>query len=253
MTRAALIAALVLVAHVASAAPRDAAAKADFQRGVKAYQKGDYAAASAAFAKSYNAEEDVETLFAWAQAERQQGDCGEAIRLYRMLEKQNLPAENRQVIISKRKECQQILDAAPKPEPDTTPPPVHPTKPRDNDTESDAGQDQEPGHVRKPRAHHDEDHAWWKDPIGDTLTGLGVVGLGVGASFLVKSYNDSQNLATYDDAKPAGKLGVGFTVGGAALLTAGLVRYAMLPSDHATVVGGWASPTGGGLAILGRF
>ena len=72
LSRLLLASALVLAASPADAVPKDGKARAAFDDGIAAYQKADYAGAAAAFGKSYGIEADVETLFAWAQAERQQ-------------------------------------------------------------------------------------------------------------------------------------------------------------------------------------
>ena len=124
--RQALIVAIMLVAAPALGAPKRAGKK-EFERGVAAYQKSDYAAASTAFGKSFAAESDAETLFAWAQAERKQNHCDKASDLYAKLLAMDLPAENKSVIKGQIAECQAILDAAkPKPEPMPEPKPPKP-------------------------------------------------------------------------------------------------------------------------------
>ena len=42
---------------------------------------------------------------------------------------------------------------------------------------------------REPREQVIEGRSWWKDPVGDSLLGLGVVGLGVGTVFIVSGHN----------------------------------------------------------------
>jgi hypothetical protein len=95
--RQALIAALVLASAPAVAAPKGAAAKKQFDRGVKAYTAGDFTAAADAMSTSYELEKDPETLFAWAQAERKLEDCAKAVDLYNELLVYDLPAENRKL------------------------------------------------------------------------------------------------------------------------------------------------------------
>lgn len=62
--------------------PDTADAKAYFADGTAAFGRGEYAAASRAFAAGYEVEKWNGFLFAWAQAERKAGNCEKAIQLY---------------------------------------------------------------------------------------------------------------------------------------------------------------------------
>ena len=108
--RQALIAAILVSAATAQAAPKDKEAKKMFDKGVAAYTKGDYAAASAALSESYAREGDPETLFAWAQSEKKLGHCGNAVELYNTLLAFDLPVENKKVIEGQLAECKQPGD-----------------------------------------------------------------------------------------------------------------------------------------------
>ena len=261
--RVSILAALVAATEVASAAPHGARAKADFDRGVKAYQKADYAAAADAFKRSFNGESDVETLFAWAQAERQQDHCELAIELYRKLDAFSLPAKNREVVIAKRQECQAILDAQrPRPEPITEPKrPPHRTPKAEPEPAPEPDATPPPDPPIDHATHGRRGHAWYLDPTGDVLTGVGAISIGIGVGYLVGSYNASVATSTSADDFAAnharsdhdGKLGVGFSAAGAVVLAAGLLRYSMLHPSDATVVTAWSTPTSGGLALLGWF
>ena len=94
----------------AIAAPKGRAAKTQFDKGVVAYGKSDFVTASLAFGKSYALEADVEILFAWAQAERKQGNCDKASELYAKLLASKLPAENKVVVQGQLDECKRILE-----------------------------------------------------------------------------------------------------------------------------------------------
>ena len=113
-----------MLAAPAAAAPKSAPAKVAFDEGIAAYQKEDWAGASAAFGRSYELEHDTEALFAWAQAERKQGHCDKALDLYEKLLAANLPAENAAAVREKRDECRAIVGTKPAP-----PPPVAPPQP----------------------------------------------------------------------------------------------------------------------------
>jgi hypothetical protein len=241
--------ALVIGAASASAAPKGAAAKSAFDKGVAAYTKGDFAAASDQLGKSYDLEPDVETLFAWAQTERKLEHCEKASTLYAKLLDADMPAANKTVVREKFDECQKILAAqAPKPEPIVTPPPPTPT----------------PTPTPPPPPPSDEGRAWWKDPVGGALVGVGLVGVGVGTVFLVQgraANKDKATAVTYgefqrleDRAESRGKLGTGVLIGGGVLVTAGIVWYAAHGSRKAeTRYSMWAAPDGGGLVAFGSF
>src|SRR6185436_14201758 len=101
--------AVVLVAGAADAKPRRRDARVAFDRGVTAYQKGNFEAASEALGKSFTLERDVDTLFAWAQSERKLEHCDKAIELYEKLLAFNLPAANREAVETKLTECRTQL------------------------------------------------------------------------------------------------------------------------------------------------
>lgn len=60
-------------------------AKAHFERAAELYSAEDYAGAAAEFEQAYGLDPRIDTLFAWAQAERLAGDLGESARLYEEL------------------------------------------------------------------------------------------------------------------------------------------------------------------------
>ena len=234
--------ALALAAGPAAAAPKGAAAKAAFQRGVKAYEAKDWAAASEALGESFALEADAETLFAWAQAERQLEHCEKAIELFGRLEQFDLPEENRQVVRERIEECKAKL-----------PPPAPAIS-----TEPPVPADEPPPAPPKRRR-------WYKDPIGLSLLGAGVVGVGVGTGFLVAASSaDSAagEAATYDEfvrlddrAKSRGTVGViGLSVG-VAFAGAGVIWYLTRGGDDAerARVSGWIDRGGGGLAVTGSM
>lgn len=240
----ALLVAVALASGSAAAAPSKADARAEYDRGVAAYTKGDYAVAADAFAKSYASEVDEETLFAWAQTERNLGRCDKAIELYGKLLALDQPAENRQAITVQLEECKQLL-AAQKP--------VEPTHPPI---------DKAPSPVAQP-APTSEGHAWWKDPIGGALVSVGAVSLGAGLVMFVQAGNahrDEASAPTYpeytalhDRAESRWFLGTLATTSGGLLIATGIVWYATRNKPSRPIVSGWLSPSGGGIAIASGF
>ena len=79
----------------AHAAPQGHDARAQFDRGVAAYQSGDFATAAEAFGRSNALENDLETPFAWAQAGLKPSHCDKAVELYGKLLAMDLPVENK--------------------------------------------------------------------------------------------------------------------------------------------------------------
>lgn len=242
-----LAVALVIASPVAWAVPKDGNARAAFDEGIAAYQKQDYTAAAAAFGRSYELEADVETLFAWAQAERQLEHCDKAVELYQKLLEAKLPDENHRVVLEKLEECKKILAAnAPEPAPTPTPTPSPAPQPMPD----------------RPIDKGPEGKSRFKDPLGGVLLGTGVVGLAVGGYFLMSAksadsdakaatnYFDAERLSS--DAESKGRTGVIAAIAGGALIAASIVRYTTIKPAR-TTVSGWLTPDGGGLAAFGRF
>jgi len=232
-SRAAFVAVL-LASGAAGAAPKSAAARAQFDKGVAAYTKGDYEAASAALGSSFVLEADAETLFAWAQTERKLGHCDRAIELYTKLLKMDLPAENKEAVKVQIGECKAIVadekkakanelkakvDAKPKTSEQKPVEPKVEAKPKTS--EKKLGETKiepvpppsvEPAPsppVEQPIAQPPplvstsaEGRTWWKDPVGGALVGAGTIGIGLGVVFLVQGKSadsDKANATSYPE------------------------------------------------------
>jgi tetratricopeptide (TPR) repeat protein len=280
MTRAALVATLLATTSV-FAAPKSGEARVQFDKGVAAYTKGDYAAAAEALGASFVLEADPETLFAWAQTERKLGHCDRAIDLYGKLLTMDLPAENKQAIRVQISECKAIIAEQ------------KPTKPGDKSagrnpadsklaasstasdpnrieagapidaTSSETAQLDTTARREEPSSVTNEGRAWWKDPVGGALVGTGAVALGVGIVFLVQgsaANSDKDGAMTYPEyealanrAESRGRLGVISLVAGGALATAGVVWYVTRKPSSERAVTTLVLPSGGGVALSGRF
>ena len=271
------------------AAPKHRTAKAAFQRGVAAYQKQRYQAAADALGESYALEPDLETLYAWAQAERQLDDCEKASELYRKLLGYRIPAENQQVIRDKLEECRTLLaaqepDARVEPDPDPAPPARGDSTgdgDRDGDGDGDGTRDREAagdGHRDvSPHRERDRDDAhgsrtpspWYTDATGDVLLGGGVIALGLGSAFLISARTAAADARqSYPEfasktelARSRGEIGVVALVASGVLVTGAIVRYLVhgqsrhpAHRDRTLSSSAWITPgSGGGVAILGRF
>lgn len=266
-----VVVSLAGAAETADAKPKRRDAKAEFDRGVAAYQKGDFEAASAALGKSFGIERDVETLFAWAQAERKLEHCDKAIELYEKLLGFKLEAANKGAVEQKLTECRAIVAqqkppvepprVAPPAKPRIEPVPVEPT-PEPSPPVPDRA-------VSVPIAPPLTDtqpaaRAWYKDPVALGLVGTGAVATGIGAGFLISAKSLDGGVATalnYDEAKhraaqakSRGNIGLVATGVGGALLVGGVVW--IVTHRHTTeqrALTGWLAPEGGGLAVAGAF
>lgn len=257
---AAFVALVVLATSPAHAAPEGGEARVQFDRGVAAYTKGDYAAAADALGASFVLEADPETLFAWAQTERKLGHCDRALDLYAKLLAMDLPAENKRAIEVQIAECKAILAERPRAAPSS------PVQTAESPAPSPAAPVAEPAVAASaPPAAPSEARAWWKDPVGGALVGAGAIGIGVGAVFLVQARAadaDKADAISYpayrvlaDRAESRGRLGVIGLVAGGALAAAGVVWYVTRePAAPAvTTLGALVVPAGGGVALSGRF
>lgn len=277
----ALVAAGIAGAGSAEARPKKRDARTAFDRGVAAYQKANFEAASEALGKSYELEHDVDTLFAWAQSERKLEHCDQAIELYGKLMDSGLPSANKAVVQQKLDECRAIIAArakaapprpvapppspapavrpvAPPPEP-APPEPTRPAVPPAPPPQV-APVPAEPVAPPPPVASR----VWYRDPISLTVIGVGVVGTGVGAGFLISARSEHvavASSATLQEARDhsdhaKSRLRVGLVTGSIGIaVVGGGVAWMLLhrdPGERRTVTG-WLVPGGGGLAVTGGF
>jgi tetratricopeptide (TPR) repeat protein len=261
-----LVASVSLVALVspAHAAPKKKDAKAAFDRGVAAYQREDYAKAATELGKSFELEADLETLYAWAQAERMQEDCDAASKLYRKLLGYDLPDENKEVIREKLEECRKILDEPEEPddpveviEGDSDGWPVGKRRERERDEVDESERPARPG------------TPWYTDKLGGALVGSGLIAATAGVVFLMQAASASEEAQLDYDAFAAanaraesrGLMGSTALIFGGGLILGGVARYllrddgsrAAAPATEETALIPWLTADGGGLATMGRF
>lgn len=117
---------------------------AQVEAGVAAYEDEDFARARAIFRKAYAETPHPAILYAWAQAERNGGDCKAAIVLYELYLETDPPTEMRDITKVHIESCESNEPGppvGPEPPPDaTTPDPVEPVTedrpPRDTRTDA---------------------------------------------------------------------------------------------------------------------
>lgn len=223
-------------------------ARAQFDRGRRAFEARDYASAAAAFREGYRIDAHPDFLYTLGQAERLGGNCRAAIEAYRtFLESKPPPAEAQRTEANIRR-CQEVTAkepapaAPPPPTPPATaqgaPPPASPSAPPTMRPPPVAGPRRE-----LPERPSAAQSPWYLDGVGDAFAGTGIVGIGIGGTLLVlanttaSDANQARTLDAYvDDGDRAHDLriaGVVCAAAGGALLIAGLVRYATRPTAAA--------------------
>jgi tetratricopeptide (TPR) repeat protein len=266
----AIVGAALSVASVADAKPKRRDSKASFDKGVAAYKKHNFAAASDALSRSFQLERDPDTLFAWAQAQRQLSNFSKAAELYDMLLSFDLPAKNRAAVEQQLAECLEAV-AAQQPKVPQQPKVVAlPDDPVEPNVVTPAPPPPEPpvqAPAPAPVVVLPSTRPWYKDPVAIGLLGGGLVITAAGggvllsawsldrdskAAFASNQYDRAQDLA--DTAKSRERIGV-VTMGvGGVLVVGGAVWIAThRGGGQERVVTGWLAPGGGGLAVAGAF
>lgn len=265
---AVVVAAMAAMASSADAKPKRRDAKAQYDRGVAHYQLGNFEAASAALGKSFELERDVDTAFAWAQAERMRNRCERAIELYEQALSFKMPAANRTAIQQKLSECRTILaDQKPTPpvtEPVLEPPAVVSKPPEAAPVVVEDRENPLPSSPGTPVASGPSSPAWYRDPITLGLLGTGLVASGAAVGFELSARSLDRDFDSAPDhaaavafrdraesrrnlARISGGVGVALVIGG--------VVWMVLHRDttEKPTVTGWVTPDGGGVVVAGGF
>jgi tetratricopeptide (TPR) repeat protein len=266
--------AVLLVAGAADAKPRRRDAKVAFDRGVNAYQKGNFEAASEALGKSFSLERDVDTLFAWAQSERKLDRCDKAIELYERLLTFNLPPANKSAVETNLDECrtlvaqQKVRVEPPAVEPRPAEPIAQEPRPQAPAEPTRVAQGPVTPVASEPSPIRDASPAparpWYKDPVALGLGGGGLVAIGVGTGLLISAKSldsDSKNADSYDDSRALGDQarsrgnigGATAAVGAAALIGAAVWIVTHRKTGESSTVTGWLAPDSGGIGVAGAF
>ncbi|HEY0253169.1 MAG TPA: hypothetical protein VGC41_16660 [Kofleriaceae bacterium] len=186
-------------------------ARPHFVAGFKAFTAKDYKTARSELSIAYKLDPEVPLLYVWAQAERLDGNCTRAVELYQKYLYSDINKAQADAARNWIKEC----GGAPKPQPQEAaprPPKIEPDPPP------------------PPRYH------FYKDPIGDVTTGIGLAAAVAGVVYFVKAshaatasdaamfLDDHERLR--HDALHDRNFGIGLSIGGAALVGAGIGIYA---------------------------
>lgn len=260
--------AILMVASPVAAKPKGKAAQVEFERGVAAFQKKDFATARDAFTKSLAIEQDVEAKYALMQTERLLGNCDATIRIAKELLEGETKTANKQALNDTIEQCRS--SAPPKEPAVTAPAPGGPSSGSPPEATVSTGSGSVPPTEDRPPPMPETQSPWWKDPYGDALVAAGIVGVGVGVGFLWSAHKatdkrdafntgkeeDREEFDKYKDrGKVHGTIGLIAGITGVVLVGGGIYRYMTRGGgrEEKTAMTGWVTADGGGIAAIGRF
>lgn len=236
-------------------------AKAKLQEAQAAFKAEDFAAAAAAVEAAYIIEPNPILLYPWAQAERSRGNCAAAVELYQRFLDSGPSEDAATPARENMQRCQEQLDAEAEAEPVED-------EPVDEVIEDEPEPEAKP-EPATPKDDAPKAKAWYADPVGGVLVGVGVAGVGVGAGLLgvassrAKKVADEEQHTDYLDARDRATGlrnggAIALSVGGA-LVLAGVVRYVLVAKKgkQGKATAWYGSPTLGrqwvGVSVGRRF
>lgn len=218
-------------------------AKAKFQEAQEAFRTEDYDAAAAAVEAAYIIEPQPMLLYPWAQAERSRGNCGAAVELYGRFLESDPPEAAATPARENMERCQEQLDAEAAEEEEII------EDIEDDDLEEDLEPD--PAPIPAPVTTDDQPKAkaWYKDPLGGVLVGVGVAGVGAGVGLMVvasssagKAPEQDSHQGYLDERDRATGLrnggAIALSIGGA-LVLGGVVRYVLVAKKSKQASTAW--------------
>lgn len=265
---------LVAFAQDASAGPKETAKK-HLEKATKAHGDGKFAIALKELKKAYKLDPQPDLLYAIGQVYAKLGDCKEAKAHYtKFLAKSTDPAV-KPAVQEAIAACKPAAITEPPP-PEPTPPPAEPTPPPAEPAPPPVAEPTPPPPVADPPPPvgngrmssgastqvvvKRSESPWYKDVLGDALV-IGGVAVAVGGFVVYRgavsdldAAEDSNDLDEYqelvDKAESRRTMSIVLFGGGAALVTAGVLRYVL--RDNGSERGVAIAPTtSGGLITWG--
>ena len=259
------------VAAPAEPAPMDPQAKAHLDRALELYQKGEHAAAIEEFKAGYAIDPRRDFLFAWAQSERQNGDCVTANELYKRFIAERPPdvqvaaAEKGIEICDKELADKRNAPVGPTPEEVAAAEQAR----QQAEEEQRRAAEEEQRREAEEAAAAERARRFYLDPLGDGLVAGGLVAAITGGALLTVAQVKVQNLAdapTYGDfaadrdavaaQSRTFRITGGVLIGvGAALVAGGVARWMIVRSGGGKRErpSAWIAPQMTGVALGGRF
>ena len=264
------IIAIVLASATAQAKPFRDSAKSHIDKATKAHKAGKFDVALTELQAAYDLEPQPKLLFAIAQVEAKLGNCDSAIEHYNAFlattkDKAKQTVVRQAIAACKPKAVEPtpaVVEEPPPPPPDPTPPPTTPEPPAPPTpvVESPRPPPPKPTSIvvaPPPRATVTTKRPFYRDILGDVLV-VGGVAAGV-VSFIeyrgaVADLDDAESapsLDAYNDlvssAHDKRNLSLAIAGGGAVLLLAGVVRFAVHGGGETQTTVAVVPTTSGGL------
>ena len=255
-----LLACLVLVAFArdAGAGPKETAKK-HLETATQAHADGKFELALSELQKAYKLDPQPDLLYAIGQVYAKLGDCDEATAYYNKFLAASTDPAVKPAVEEAIASCK---PAAAEDPPPVEPPPAEPP-PAEPPGASEPPQQTAPVASTSLTVAARAESPWYKDVLGDALVIGGVAATlgGVivyrGAVSDLDAAEDSDDLARYqelvDHAKSRRTMSLVFIGGGAALVTAGVLRYLLRDPDSERGVAIAPTHQGGVVTWGGRF
>ncbi len=225
-----VIAALAVGANFAQARPATQTtmkpeAQLRFDEGSRLYAAGQMVEAAAAFEAGYAIDPRPEFQYSLGQVYRRMGDCVRALVAYQLFLDSSPPAQAAERAHANQARCRETMALRPGQLP-VAPPPIAPRV-----LATTPAVTVQRIAVRDP---------WYRDWLGDALTGVGAIALvagGVSWGLGARARDDANAASTLEDfieqrdaAARHRTIAIVGVSAGAALITAGMVRYVLRPT-----------------------
>lgn len=266
------LAVALVAAPLTSVADKAKRANAHIAKAVKAHEDGKHEVALAELRAAYEIDPTHDLLFALGQVYVQLGRCDEAAAHYEKFLAATKAPHAKSVVAQALAACKpRASEPAPEPVPEKKPEPAVEPPPEPPRAPAPAPQARAPVPRPQPklsppadeRWRNPEETPWYKDRLGGALVTGGVIAaVASGAIYLgaradLDDAERADTLAQHDDARDRAEqkrlLSVVLIGGGAALVTAGVVRYVLRERRRSSSVGMAPAPSGGVITWMGRF
>lgn len=256
---AALVGSLSLVVHAAPPLkPKNPKARAHYEKAIELYNAEDFDAAAEEANAGLVIEEHETLLFILAQAERQRGNCVEAVEILTKFIEVTQSEDRRQNGLAVKALCaEELAEIARKAE-------LERQAAEEAEAEAEAAAEPTP-----PPPTTEPVRPWYRDPLGGALVGVGGAAVLAGGAVLVTAAvldpEAASDYGTFDERRqlrPKLLLAGGLTAGiGALVGVGGAVRWVVLakknkdtaPAAARMELGPWLDRERAGVVIRGRF
>ncbi|MEM7154385.1 MAG: hypothetical protein AAF799_16180 [Myxococcota bacterium] len=242
----------------ARAEPKDPVAREFLEKGQAAVARDDYGAAADFYQKALEIEREPKALYLLGQVEFLRKDCRASVSYFKQVREFDVGSEVESAMQPYLVECAERMAAEPVPAP--TEEPVE--EPAEESVVEEPADEPEPAAEDDLR---DGPVRWYRDPLGDTLVGVGAAAAAAGGSLLVVAQLQQNGATTYggleDRVDGIGRMRIagGATLGvGGALLIGGIVRWAVVSrrakaQDRTAHIAPIYDGTLTGVTVGGRF